>query len=67
MTRPKTFQLKLRYLLETTVTALLDGFLPAPGQRLVSTEELLQMAGQSLDGEHIELIRRSRIQVQLDN
>jgi len=76
MTRPRTFQLKLRYLpapdvdvelLEATVTALLDGFLPAPGQRLVSTDELLQMAGRSLDGAHVELIRRSRIQVQLDN
>jgi hypothetical protein len=66
---------KLRYLpapdvdaklLEETVDFLLDGFVPAPGQRLVTTDELVKIASQSLEDEHIELIRRSRIQVQLE-
>ena len=54
-------------LLEDTVTFLLNGFVPAPGQTLVSTAELLQMATRSLDKVHIELIRSSHVQVQLDH
>ena len=52
--------------LEDLITYLLDGFKPAPGQRLVSTDELAQLASRSLEKEHVDLIRRSRIQVQLD-
>ena len=52
--------------LEDLITYLLDGFLHAPGQRLVSTDELTQLASHSLEEEHIDLIRRSRIQVQLE-
>lgn len=52
--------------LEDLITYLLDGFNPAPGQRLVSTDELAQLASRSLEKEHVDLIRRSRIQVQLD-
>jgi len=49
---------KLRYLpapdidakiLEQTVDFLLDGFVPAPGQRLVTTDELVKIASQSLE------------------
>lgn len=66
--------MKLRYLpapevdvelLEATITFLLNGFVPAPGQRLVSTDEPAELASRSLEQEHIELIRRSRVQVQL--
>ena len=53
-------------LLAETVAYLLSDFRPASGQRLVSTDELVRLAGRSLDEVHIELIRRSRIQVQLD-
>jgi len=53
-------------LLEETVTLLLTGFVPAPGQGLISTDELVRMSGDSLSPEHIELIRRSRVQVQLE-
>lgn len=68
--------MKLRYLpapevdvqlLEDTITFLLNGFVPAPGQRLISTAELIQMATRSLDKAHIEVLRLSRIQVQLGN
>lgn len=52
--------------LEDLITYLLNGFKPAPGQRLVSTDELEQLASRSLEKEHVDLIRRSRIQVQLD-
>ncbi|MGY2892451.1 hypothetical protein [Deinococcus sp. UYEF24] len=67
--------MKMRYLpapdidvklLEETVALLLSGFVAAPGQRLISNDELVKMASRSLDEVHIELIRRSRIQVQLD-
>jgi len=66
---------KLRYLpapdidltlLEETVAFLLKGFVPAPGQGLIGTDELVRLANSSLDAEHIELIRRSRVQVQLE-
>jgi len=66
---------KLRYLpapdidltlLEETVAFLLKGFVPAPGQGLISTDELVRISGDSLSPEHIELIRRSRVQVQLE-
>lgn len=68
--------MKLRYLpapevdaklLEETVAHLLDGFVAAPGQRLVSTGELVGMANRSLDEKHAELIRRSRVQAQLES
>ena len=67
--------MKLRYLpapevdvelLEATITFLLNGFVPAPGQRLISTDELIKMASRSLDKVHIELLRVSRIQVDLN-
>ena len=54
-------------LLEDTVTSLLSGFTAAPGQRLVSNGELVRLASHSLDEAHIEMIRVSRIQVQLDD
>lgn len=66
--------MKLRYLPSPEVPDLLlremiefrlAGFTPAPGQRLVSNDELLQMAGITLTEEHVELIRRSRVQVEL--
>jgi len=65
---------KLRYLpaadvdvalLEETIAFLLKDFVPAPGQGLISTDELVRVAGRSLDAERTELIRRSRVQVQL--
>lgn len=68
--------MKLRYLpapdidaqlLEETVDFLLDGFVPAPGQRLISNNELAEIASRLLEDEHIELIRRSRVQVQLES
>ena len=52
-------------LLEDTITSLLSGFTAAPGQRLISNDELVKMASLSLSEVHIELIRRSRIQVEL--
>jgi len=67
--------MKLRYLpapdidltlLEETVAFLLKGFVPAPGQGLISTDELVRMSGDALNPEQIELIRRSRVQVQLE-
>ncbi|WP_407571584.1 hypothetical protein [Deinococcus altitudinis] len=67
--------MKLRYLpapevdvqlMEDTIAFLLNGFVPAPGQRLISTDELVKMANRSLDEVHIELIRISRIQVDLN-
>jgi len=53
-------------LLEDTVAFLLNGFVPAPGQGLIGTDELVRLATSALDAEHIELIRRSRVQVQLE-
>ncbi|WP_407570756.1 hypothetical protein [Deinococcus altitudinis] len=67
--------MKLRYLpapdidtvlLEDIMAYLLSGFVAAPGQRLISNEELFKMASRSLSEVHIELVRRSRIQVDLD-
>ena len=45
---------------------LLSGLTAAPRQRLSSNDELVKMASRSLSEVHIELIRRSRIQVQLE-
>jgi hypothetical protein len=51
--------------LEDTITYLLSGFTAAPGQRLISNDELVEMASLSLSEVHTELIRGSRIQVEL--
>ena len=53
-------------ILEDTINFLLSGFVAAPGQSLVSTDELVQLANRSLEKEHVDLIRRSRVQVQLE-
>ncbi|WP_407540211.1 hypothetical protein Q0M94_02075 [Deinococcus radiomollis] len=52
-------------LLEDTITNLLSAFVPAPGQLLISTDELVELASRSFDPKHIEVIRLSRIQVEL--
>ena len=52
-------------LLEDTITNLLSAFVPAPRQLLISTDELVELASRSLDAVHIEMIRLSRIQVEL--
>ena len=53
-------------ILEDTINFLLTGFVAAPGQSVVSTDELVQLASRSLEKEHVDLIKRSRIQVQLE-
>ena len=52
-------------ILEDTINFLLTGFVAAPGQSLVSTDELVQLASRSIKKENVDLIRRSRVQVQL--
>ena len=54
-------------ILEDTINFLLTGFVAAPGQSLVSTDELVQLASRSIKKENVDLIRRSRVQVQLEH
>ncbi|WP_407541747.1 hypothetical protein Q0M94_19890 (plasmid) [Deinococcus radiomollis] len=52
-------------LLEDSITYLLSGFVPAPGQLLISTDQLVELARNSLNPKQIEEIKLSRIQVEL--